>query len=80
MAIFTLLFQNLDFLLTTHDDTECVFFWCLVVHKASQNQKTMPLDKEPTFEKHGRICLYKNNIEDTKRVSMKFIPTAAFFY
>ena len=39
----------------------------------------MPLDKEPTFEKHGRICLYKNNIEDTKRVSMKFIPTAAFF-
>ena len=39
----------------------------------------MTLDKEPIFEKTGSICLCKNNIEDTKRVSMKFIPTAAFF-
>jgi hypothetical protein len=47
--------------------------------KHSSKPKRMPLDKEPFFEKPGRIYLCNNNIEDTKRVSMKFIPTAAFF-
>ena len=52
------------------------FFILVVGGKASSFK---PLDKELTFEKPGRICLCKNKIEDTKLVSMKFIPTAAFF-
>ena len=79
MAIFTLLFQNLDFFpnYSLYDDTEGFFLSVMV--KQSSKPKRMLFNKEPTFEKPGRICLCKNNIEDTKRVSMKFIPTAAFF-
>ena len=54
-----------NYLLFLKGNTEGFLYWSLVV--------------KLTFEKPERICLWKNKIEDTKLVSMKFIPTAAFF-